>query len=193
MMTNNIGKYFSVLLLLACISLSSLAQVGRMRVQQPRREPIREQAFERQENKAFQRSHNNQFPKQQRIGNVQVIKEEFIQKRLSLTQEQSEKFAPLYHQYQMELYNVRRLKKINRSDVQTNGADQINKDITYDGQLVEIRRRYMAEFFKIMPSEKVSLLLKSEGDFNQELMKEVAEKNAAANGTAPPNSSTPPN
>ena len=191
-MTNNIGKYLSVLLLLACISLSSVGQVGRMHLQ-PRREPMREQMIQRQENKAFQRQNNNLFSKQQRGGNVQIIKEEFIQKRLALTPEQSMKFVPLYHQYQLDLYNVRRLKKINRSDVQTNGADQINKDITYDGQLVEIRRRYMAEFFKIMPSEKVSLLLKSEGDFNQELMKEVAEKNAAANGTAPPNSSTPPN
>ncbi|MGZ3754513.1 MAG: hypothetical protein ACXVAY_08535 [Mucilaginibacter sp.] len=190
MMTNNTGKYVSVLLLLISISLSSVAQVGRMRMQ-PRREPVREQIIERQENKAFQKQNNNQVPNQRRP-NVQLIKEEFIQKRLSLTQEQSEKFGPLYHQYQMELFNVRRLKKINRSDVQTNSADQINKDIIYDGQIVEIRKKYMAEFFKIMPQEKVSLLLKAEGDFNQELMKEVAEKNSAANGAAPPNSTTPP-
>lgn len=190
-MTNNIGKYLSVLLLLISISLSSVGQVGRMHMQ-PRREPMREQVIQRQENKAFQKQNNNQVPNQKRP-NVQLIKEEFIQKRLALTPEQSDKFMPLYHSYQIDLYNVRRLKKINRSDVQTNGADQINKDIYYDGQIVEIRRRYMAEFFKIMPQEKVSLLLKSETEFNQELMKEVAEKNGAANGAAPPNSSTPPN
>ena len=190
-MTNNIGKYLSVLLLLISISLSSVGQAGHMRMQ-PRRESMREQAIERQENKAFQKQNNNQVPNQKRP-NVQMVKEQYIQQRLALTPEQSEKFAPLYHQYQIELFNVRRLKKINRSDVQTNGADQINKDITYDGQLVEIRKRYMAEFFKIMPQEKVSLLLKSETEFNQELLREVAEKNGAANGATPPNQSTPPN
>jgi hypothetical protein len=159
-------------------SVAVFAQRGeRMRMQAPAMKRG-EQIMERQPNRVVQ-----QKPPGAR---VQSVRENFIHKQLDLTPEQSERFVPLYHQYLQELGNVYRLKKLNSSDVQTNSSEQINKDIIYDSQLVEIRKRYMNEFFKIMPPEKVSLMLKSEHDFNQAVIKEMSERNANTAASPPP-------
>ncbi|MFD2147617.1 hypothetical protein [Mucilaginibacter antarcticus] len=62
---------------------------------------------------------------------------------------------------------------MNNSDAQANGAEQVKKDMDYDAQLVNIRKHYNEEFLKILPSEKVSQLLKSERAFNDELLRKL--------------------
>ena len=126
------------------------------------------------------RFNNPEFRNQPPARRVQIIKENFVNKQLALTPEQSEKFVPLYHQYQQELMNVQKLKHLNNTAAQANGAEQVNKDLLYDSQLVEIRKRYMDEFLKIMPPEKVSLLLKSEHEFKDVLVKEMSERNTVS-------------
>ena len=173
------GKYILMTLLLFGVCFGAFAQRGGGHMRAPAiMQQRREQVMERQPNRVA-------IPKQPG-DKVRSIRENFIHRQLDLTPEQSEKFVPLYHQYLQDLGNVYRLKKLNNSDVQTNSSEQINKDIIYDSQLVEIRKKYMAEFFKIMPPEKVSLMLKSEHDFNQVLLKEIGEKNANTANAQPP-------
>jgi len=173
------GKHISITLLLLGVCLAAFAQKAGARMHAPAvMQQRREQVMERQTNRVQQ-------PKQPG-DRVRNLREAFIHRQLDLTPEQSEKFVPLYHQYQQELANVYRLKKLNNSDVQTNSSEQINKDIVYDSQIVEIRKKYMGEFFKIMPPEKVSLMLKSEQDFKQALIKEIGEKNANTANAQPP-------
>src|SRR4051812_11864688 len=70
---------------------------------------------------------------------IQVVKEAFIGQQLSLTKEQGARFWPMYRQYQNDIYEIRRLKRLNNSDAQANGAEQVKKDLDYDAQLVDIR------------------------------------------------------
>jgi hypothetical protein len=109
---------------------------------------------------------------------IQAVKEGFISRQLNLRPEQAEKFWPLYRQYQSEVWNIRRLKRLNNSDAQANGSEQINKDLDYDTQLVNLRKHYNEEFLKILPPEKVSELYKSEREFTDELIKQVHEHGA---------------
>ena len=108
---------------------------------------------------------------------IQVVKEAFIGQQLSLTKEQGARFWPIYRQYQNEIYEIRRLKRLNNSDAQANGAEQVKKDLDYDGQLVDIRKHYSEEFMKVLPPEKVSQLIKSEREFNDELVRKLHEQN----------------
>ncbi len=106
---------------------------------------------------------------------VQAIKEDFLGKKLQLTSDEEARFWPVYRRYQDEVTEVLRLKRLNNSDAQANGRDQVRKNLEYDGKLVDIRRHYNEEFMKILPPEKVSLLYKGEREFNDELIRKINE------------------
>lgn len=164
MTVNKLHKHIFVILLISCVGLSAYSQDLRMgfRRQQPNNRVVEPRAF----NPGMRK--------------IQVVKEAFISQQLSLSREQGQKFWPMYRRYQSELFEVRRLKRLNNSDAQANGADQVKRDLDYDSQLVEIRKRYNDEFMKVLPPEKVSQLIKSEREFNDELVRKLHEQNTPA-------------
>jgi hypothetical protein len=107
---------------------------------------------------------------------LEAARNSYINKRLNLTQEEADRFWPVYNQYQTELGNVLRQRRINNSSPQANGIDQVDRDINYEQQILSIRKRYKNEFLKILPPEKVSLLYKSEREFKDELIKQLGER-----------------
>jgi hypothetical protein len=118
----------------------------------------------------------NQMPNAGGIQKVQAVKEKFLDKNLQLTGEEAARFWPLYRRYQDEVIEVRRLKRLNNSDAQANGREQVKKDLEYDSRLVDIKTRYNNEFLKILPPEKLSRLYKSEREFNDELIRKLNEQ-----------------
>ena len=106
---------------------------------------------------------------------VQAIKEDFLGKKLQLSSDEAARFWPVYKRYQDEVTEVLRMKRLNNSDAQANGREQVKKNLEYDSRLVDIRRRYNEEFMKILPPEKVSLLYKGEREFNDELIRKINE------------------
>ena len=102
------------------------------------------------------------------------VKERFIKRQLHLSPDQAQKFFPLYHEYQMELFNMQRLKHLNNSGVQPD----VNKDLYYDTQIVNIKQRFKDDFLRILPPEKVSELFRAEREFNDELVRSLSERNA---------------
>jgi hypothetical protein len=108
---------------------------------------------------------------------VLKIKENFLRRQLDLPPEQAAKFFPLYHEYQMELFNMLKLKRQNNTNAQANGTDQIDRDMYYDGQIIKIKQRFKDAFLRILPPEKVSELYKSEREFNDELVRSLSERN----------------
>jgi hypothetical protein len=155
---NKLSKHIFVIILILCISGAAFSQQGQ-------RMQLRQQNL------------NNRVARQQNPGmrRIQVVKESFIGQQLSLSRSQAEKFWPIYRQYQNELFETRRLKRLNNSDAQANGTEQVKKDMDYDAQLVDIRKRYNEEFLKVLPPEKVSQLIKSERQFTDELVRKLHE------------------
>jgi len=111
---------------------------------------------------------------------LQAARDKFIGAQLSLTNEESRKFWPLYRQYQEDLTAIKILKRQNNSSSTANGMDQINKELELDNQMVEIRKHYRDEFLKVLPPEKVSTLYKSEVEFTNELIKTFSERSIRA-------------
>lgn len=118
----------------------------------------------------------NIMPNAPALKRVQAIKESFLKKKLSLTSDEAQRFWPLYRQYQDEMGDVHRLKRVNNSDAQANGPEQVKKDLDYESQLVNLKKHYNDEFMKILPAEKVSLLYKSEREFNDEMINVLHER-----------------
>ncbi len=107
---------------------------------------------------------------------LEAAKENFIGSQLQLTPDEALRFWPVYRQYQQELMQTRRLKRLNNSSAQADGTDQINKELYYDQKLVEIRKRYNTAFLQILPAQKVSMIYKTEREFNDELIRQMGER-----------------
>ena len=126
------------------------------------------------------RTNRVERPVKKGVGKLAVARDKFLAQQLSLNDDEAVKFWPLYHQYQEEMKAVRILKRLNNSSASTNGTDQINKEISYENELLTIRKRYRDEFLKILPPEKVSELYKGERQFNDELIKQLSERSVRA-------------
>jgi hypothetical protein len=115
---------------------------------------------------------NNQNP-EHRVENVKV---NYIRARLNLPPDQAAKFFPLYQEYQQELFNVRKLKRQNNLNA-ADGQEQVNKDLMYENEIVQIRMKFNNAFLKVLPPDKVSELYKAEREFNDELVRQLSERN----------------
>jgi hypothetical protein len=111
---------------------------------------------------------------------IQAVKENFLAQRLNLTSQESKVFWPLYRKYTQELTAVKILKRTNNSNATADGAEQVDTDLKLETELVNIKKRYRDEFYKILPPEKVSVLYKSEKEFNDEAFRILTERSVRA-------------
>jgi hypothetical protein len=118
---------------------------------------------------------------QVRQNKVEQVRETYIGRRLALTSDESVKFWPIYRQYQDALTAVREKRRVNNSKEQPDGAAQVQNELYYEGELVNIRKFYTSEFLKILPPEKVSEMFKAEREFTDELIKQLRERSQANN------------
>ena len=109
-----------------------------------------------------------------------AARNKFLSQQLSLSNTEAQKFWPLYNQYQEELTAVLILRRMNSQSAQANGTEQIDKELAYDSQVVAIKKHYRDEFLKILPAEKVSMLYKSEREFNDEVKRQMSERSIRA-------------
>jgi Zn-dependent metalloprotease len=114
------------------------------------------------------------------VRKIEQVKENYIGQRLNLTTDESKTFWPLYRQYVEDQTAVRILKRQNNSNNSPNGTEQIDKDLQYETELLNIRKHYKDEFLKILPPEKVSQLYKSEREFNDEVLRQLSERSVRA-------------
>lgn len=120
---------------------------------------------------------NNNAARSRYVDKIQAAKETYMNMQLQLSPGEADRFWPLYRRYEQDLMNIRKLKRENNSNSQVNGREQIDKELYYEQRLVEIHRQYTDEFLKIMPPQKVSLIFKSERQFNDELIRQMGERN----------------
>lgn len=123
----------------------------------------------------------------QAVQRVEIVKENYIGRRLNLTPEQAARFWPVYRRYQEAITAVRIKKRLNNTSATTDGAQQIRDELYYEEELVNIRKYYTDEFLKIVPPAKVSEMFKAEREFTDELIKQLRERRQAATGAAPTN------
>jgi hypothetical protein len=153
-----LARYIFILFLLMGIGVTTFAQV---RSPVYRRPPNFQQRVIRQPNG---------------VNKIEAIRESYISQRLNLSADESIRFWPIYRRYQAALKEVRRKKRLNNSREQANGTEQIQKELYYEGELVNIRKYYTDEFLKILPPDKVSEIFKSEREFTDELIKQLRER-----------------
>lgn len=91
---------------------------------------------------------------------IESLKIAFISKKLDLNNTEAEKFWPVYNRYENELKEVHK--------------ESYNMDvIVKDEKLLNIRKKYKAEFSSVLGSNRVNNLFKSENEFRAVLLRHI--------------------
>lgn len=122
---------------------------------------------------------------------IEALKIAFITKHLNLTTDESQKFWPVYNQYEAEKKQIRQttigtIKELKDDGDFTNAeADQaITKYLEFKSKDLDLTKRYIVEFKKILPSTKIAKLVTAEDRFKKMLAKQ-AQNGGNGNGQKP--------
>jgi hypothetical protein len=96
-----------------------------------------------------------------RAEKIQSLKIAFITQKLQLTAGEAEKFWPVYNEYDNEIRSVPK------------GGDAI----LTDQKLLDIRKKYMSPFQKVIGPQKLNKLFNAERDFRDILIRRLQNRN----------------
>jgi hypothetical protein len=131
---------------------------------------------------------------QQGNGNekIEALKIAFITKRLQLTADEAQKFWPVFNQYEAEKKQIREstvgtIKQLKEDGEFTNAeAEQtITRYVEFKSRDLELTKKYIAEFRKILPAVKVAKLVTAEEHFKKMLMKQAQQGGQKPGGQKP--------
>ncbi len=87
---------------------------------------------------------------------IRALKVEFVTGKMSLTQQQTQKFLPLYHRYSDELLFVKR--KIKGLKNNANSKYQVEERQKLEEKMVEIKGKYKNDFLKIITAQQLAAM-----------------------------------
>ena len=102
------------------------------------------------------------LPSEKRQQDIEALKVAFISKELELTPDEAQKFWPVYNQYAKEL------KATIKDD-----ADVLDRD----EKVLNLRKRYMDQFTKVLGQQRMNRIFNAEGRFRQLLIKSMRNQN----------------
>jgi len=94
---------------------------------------------------------------------IQSLKIAFITQKLQLTPDEAQKFWPIYNEYDNEIRSI-------ASDSDPNVLDR-------DQKLLNIRKKYLGSFQKILGPDKTNRLFNAERDFRGILIRRLQNRN----------------
>lgn len=99
---------------------------------------------------------------------LQAIQIAYLTRELNLTTQEAEKFWPVYNRYQDEMKAV--LKNRNEEDV-----------LDKQQQVLDIRKKYKADFNKILGADRTNKLYEAEMRFREMVKKELQNRQRRRN------------
>lgn len=122
-----------------------------------------------------------------RLGQLENAKIAFLTGRLSLTQDQAQRFWPVYNEF------TAKRRDLNRSGRQLRLADpaaltdqqvrdNINQSFSLRQQELNLEKDYFERFQKVLSVRQVGQLVQAERDFTKEVIRRVADRRS---GEAP--------
>ncbi|MFA6260731.1 MAG: Spy/CpxP family protein refolding chaperone [Bacteroidia bacterium] len=118
--------------------------------------------------------------RQQQIESYRIA---FITEKLNLTPKEAAAFWPVYNEYEDQI-KAMRMKDRDRvrnfrekaSPTEQDADKFINEHLTFRQQEIELTRKYMVEFRKVLPSNKAAILLTLEQEFKMQLLRRIKDR-----------------
>ena len=120
---------------------------------------------------------------EERLKEIKAQKTAYLTTKMELTPEESQKFWPIYNQYDKELETLRKERRDAHKALkgtaeltEVEAASAIDKELAAQQKELDLRKRYSAEFRKEVGAKKTLMLARSERDFNRELLKRLRDR-----------------
>lgn len=121
---------------------------------------------------------------------IESLRIAYITKELSLSTNEAQQFWPVYNQFQEELKVIRKNRKLDIIEAKINFdsmtdveiAKMIDGDFQFQQLELDLRKKYVEEYKKVLPVRKVAKLLRAEHTFKIELLREFRNRQ----GEGPP-------
>ena len=103
--------------------------------------------------------------KSQNGNRLEALKIAYITNKLNLSPEEAQRFWPIYNQYADELKSAR-----------VEAAKNNSSEIQLDESLLNVRKKYNAQFNQVLPPQKVDIFFKSEKEFGHFVQEELKHR-----------------
>ncbi|GDX47371.1 hypothetical protein LBMAG25_01890 [Bacteroidota bacterium] len=121
---------------------------------------------------------------------IESLRIAYITKELSLSTNEAQQFWPVYNQFQEELKVIRKNRKLDIMEAKINFdsmtdveiAKMIDGDFQFQQLELDLRKKYVEVYKKVLPVRKVAKLLRAEHTFKIELLREFRNRQ----GEGPP-------
>lgn len=134
-------------------------------------------------------------------GKLQEIKAQkvaYLTQKMDLSTDEAQKFWPVYNQFDKELETLRKERredhKAMKADADLTDAEAsaaIDKELASQQRELDLRKKYSAEFKKVIGAKKTLMLGRSERDFNRELLKRMRDRKDDGPGGGGPQDGPP--
>ena len=127
----------------------------------------------------------NDGRKGQRLAQLENAKIAFLTNRVTLTQEQAQRFWPVYNEFSGRRRELNRSGRQLRRDIGEGISDQqIRENITQSfamrQQELNLEKEYFEKFQKVISLRQVAQLFLAERDFTKEVIRRVAGRRGGA-------------
>ena len=117
--------------------------------------------------------------KAERLGQLENAKIAFISSRVSLTQEQAQRFWPLYNEFSTKRRDLNRNGRLLRRDItdamtDAQIRDNMQQAFALRQQELNLEKDYFEKFQKVITLRQVAQLLIAERNFTKEVIRRVA-------------------
>ncbi|MCE2786454.1 MAG: hypothetical protein ACK44P_05205 [Bacteroidota bacterium] len=114
---------------------------------------------------------------------IEALKVGFITEKLNLSSAEAKSFWPVYNEFEVQMKKLRvkerenvRLLKAKSSLTDADADKFLNEQLSLKQQQLDLNKKYVAEFKKVLPAKKVARLLMLEQEFKQQLLNRLKER-----------------
>ncbi|TJZ50843.1 hypothetical protein FAZ15_21060 [Sphingobacterium olei] len=116
------------------------------------------------------------FAQQRNFEVIENKKIAYITKELKLTPAESQKFFPIYNQYNQEIWDLKKAKRGLNAPQNTNSFNGKRDVIAFDAKEVDVKKVYRSKFGQIIGQARASQFFQVEEDFINMLAKEYKSR-----------------
>ncbi|MFZ4863194.1 hypothetical protein ACL9RF_13535 [Sphingobacterium sp. Mn56C] len=106
------------------------------------------------------------YAQQENFEAIESEKIAYITKELKLTRAEAQRFFPIYNKYNEEMWDLKKAKRGNTTPEGANSLSGSRDVIAFDAKEVEIKKKYRADFTKVIGQARASQFFQVVEDFN---------------------------
>ncbi len=114
---------------------------------------------------------------------IEALKIGFITEKLALTSKEAEVFWPIYNKFEQEVKTVRKKQrelakvfKLKSKPTDQEADKYITEQMALKQNEIDVVKKYLPEFKKVLPATKVAILLSLEQEFKMELLRKMKDR-----------------